>query len=94
MIEAMACGTPVIATNWGSVPEIIEEGVTGCIIDSERAAVAAIERAAALNRFGIRREFERRFSSIAMANNYLRLYRRLASAGADADPDEEQKSVG
>jgi len=85
MIEAMACGTPVIATGCGSVPEIVEDGVTGCIVSSESAAVAAIERAAGLNRFGVRREFERRFSSLGMANNYLRLYRRLASGAAATD---------
>ena len=91
MIESMACGTPVIATARGSAPEIVEDGVTGCFIDSESAAVAAIERAAGLNRFRIRREFERRFSSIAMANNYLRLYHRLAGGAAVA---EELRSVG
>ena len=85
MIEAMACGTPVIATDCGSVSEIVEDGVTGCIVSSESAAIAAIECAAGLNRFRIRHEFERRFSSIAMANNYLRLYRQLASGAAAFD---------
>lgn len=80
MIEAMACGTPVIAWNCGSVPEILEDGVTGYIVTSEDEAVAAIERAAMLNRFRIRHVFEKRFSAATMANNYLKLYRRLCGS--------------
>ena len=78
MIEAMACGTPVIAFNSGSVPEIIEDGLTGFIVENEVAAVAAIERAARLPRGRIRRRFEQRFTSRRMAEDYLRVYDELA----------------
>lgn len=88
MIEAMACGTPVIAWNMGSVPEIVEDGVTGRIVASESEAIGAVQTVAALDRCRIRREFERRFSSTIMANNYLRLYRRLAGAEKQAELDE------
>jgi glycosyltransferase involved in cell wall biosynthesis len=83
MIEAMACGTPVIAWRSGSVPEVIEDGVTGFIVDSEEEAVAAIGKVGRLDRQEIRRVFERRFTAKVMAGNYLHLYRRLL-AGADA----------
>jgi len=78
MIEAMACGTPVIAFNHGSVPEIIEDGLTGCIVENEAAAVAAIERAARLPRGPIRQRFEQRFTARRMAEDYLRVYDELA----------------
>jgi glycosyltransferase involved in cell wall biosynthesis len=78
MIEAMACGTPVIAFNHGSVPEILEEGLTGCIVENEAAAVAAIERAARLPRGPIRQRFEQRFTARRMAEDYLRVYDELA----------------
>jgi len=78
MIEAMACGTPVIAFNRGSVPEIIEDGLTGCIVENEPAAVAAIERAARLPRGPIRQRFEQRFTARRMAEDYLRVYDELA----------------
>jgi glycosyltransferase involved in cell wall biosynthesis len=78
MIEAMACGTPVIAFNRGSVPEIIEDGLTGYIVDNEPAAVAAIERAARLPRGPIRQRFEQRFTAHRMAEDYLRVYDELA----------------
>jgi glycosyltransferase involved in cell wall biosynthesis len=78
MIEAMACGTPVIAWNCGSVPEILRDGVTGRVVGSEDEAIKAVEPVAALDRHRIRLEFQSRFSSTAMARNYLRVYRRLA----------------
>ena len=77
MIEAMACGTPVIAWPCGAVPEIIDEGVTGRLVDSQVEAVAAVAEVAAYDRARIRETFERRFSSQAMARNYLALYERL-----------------
>ena len=80
MIEAMACGTPVIAFNRGSVPEIIEDGVTGCIVEDEQGAIAAVPRAMALDRARIRRRFEERFTSRRMAEDYLAVYRQLAQA--------------
>jgi glycosyltransferase involved in cell wall biosynthesis len=77
MIEAMACGTPVLAWNCGSVPEIIDEGVTGFILDSESQALRAIDRAAGLDRKLIRNVFERRFTARAMAEAYVKVYEQL-----------------
>ncbi|WP_024891481.1 glycosyltransferase family 4 protein [Luteimonas huabeiensis] len=77
MIEAMACGTPVIAWDCGSVREVIEDGITGFIVDSEEAAAAAVERAATLDRGAIRRRFEARFGARVMAEHYLDVYRQL-----------------
>jgi glycosyltransferase involved in cell wall biosynthesis len=77
MIEAMACGTPVIAFNRGSVPEVIEDGRTGFIVEDEDGAVAAVERLAELSRAGIRRRFEQRFTATRMAQDYLAVYRSL-----------------
>ncbi|MCS6876822.1 MAG: glycosyltransferase family 4 protein [Geminicoccaceae bacterium] len=81
MIEAMACGTPVIAWNHGSVPEVIEPGVTGFIVESEEEATEAVARCRELDRARIRARFEERFSAERMARDYLALYRRLARAG-------------
>ncbi len=78
MIEAMACGTPVIAYDYGSVPEIIEDGVTGFIVHDEAAAAAAVQRTDRLSRWQIRREFERRFTARRMAEDYLSIYESLA----------------
>ncbi len=78
MIEAMACGTPVIAMRRGSVPEIIEDGVTGFVVDNEEQALAAIDRLGTIDRRRVRKEFERRFSVHRMANDYLQLYKMLA----------------
>jgi glycosyltransferase involved in cell wall biosynthesis len=74
MIEAMACGTPVIAYDCGSVTEVIEPGLTGFIVSDMEAALAAVERAPGLSRSAIRRRFEERFSATAMARRYLELY--------------------
>ena len=80
MIEAMACGTPVIAYNRGSVPEIIEDGLTGFVVEDETSAVAAVGRLSALSRTEIRKVFERRFTSRRMALDYLAAYRGLMEA--------------
>jgi len=77
MIEAMACGTPVIAWNNGSVPEVIEHGLTGFIVNSEAEARDAVLRLPELDRHAIRARFEERFSAIAMARRYLEIYDRL-----------------
>jgi glycosyltransferase involved in cell wall biosynthesis len=74
MIEAMACGTPVIGWNSGSVPEVVDHGETGFIVDSIDEAVAALQRIDTLDRQRVRATFERRFSAKTMAMNYLRLY--------------------
>jgi len=74
MIEAMANGTPVVALRRGSVPEVIDEGLTGFVVDSVDRAVAAVPRAAALDRSGIRRCFEERSSVQRMARDYIEIY--------------------
>jgi glycosyltransferase involved in cell wall biosynthesis len=80
MIEAMACGTPVIAWANGSVPEVLDHGVTGFIVKSEEEAAFAISRLDQLDRNLIRREFKRRFSVGVMTQNYVRLYKGLLGA--------------
>ncbi|HLI12569.1 MAG TPA: glycosyltransferase family 4 protein [Alphaproteobacteria bacterium] len=77
MIEAMACGTPVIAFNRGSVPEVIEDGLTGFVVENVAEAVAAVPRLAQLSRAAIRRRFEERFTARRMAEDYLEIYREL-----------------
>src|SRR5438552_8891490 len=77
LIEAMACGTPVIAFNRGSVPEIVEHGLTGFIVEGEEEAVAAADKLSRLSRGAIRRRFEERFTARRMAREYLVVYRSL-----------------
>lgn len=77
MIEAMACGTPVIAFRRGSVPEIIEDGATGFIVDSVEQAVSAVRRLGSLRRTACRRAFERRFTVCRMAMDYVAEYVQL-----------------
>jgi len=79
MIEAMSCGTPVIAYPYGSAPEVVEDGVTGYLVDDVAGAVAAVSRLGALDRAAIRRRFEKRFSAHAMAKAYVSLYAQLAA---------------
>ena len=83
MIEAMACGTPVVAWNQGSVPEVVDDGVTGRVVDSHQAAVAAVAEVAGFDRRQVRAVFERRFSAEAMARAYEALYRQLCASDAD-----------
>ncbi len=71
MIEAMACGTPVIAFNRGSVPEIVEDGVSGFIVEDETGAIAAVSRLAELSRDTVRARFDARFTAQRMAEDYL-----------------------
>jgi glycosyltransferase involved in cell wall biosynthesis len=80
MIEAMACGTPVIAYNRGSVPEIIDDGVTGFIVEDETSAAAAVGRLLGLDRRAVRARFEARFTARRMATDYLATYRELIDA--------------
>ena len=75
MIEAMACGTPVVAFARGSVPEVVDSGITGYIVSSIEEAVACVERARGLDRRECRRQFERRFSAARMAREYCSIYR-------------------
>lgn len=79
MIEAMACGTPVVAFNRGSVPEVVDDGVTGFIVEDETGAVAAVRRLASLSRERVRRRFEERFTARRMAEDYLAIYRSLGA---------------
>jgi glycosyltransferase involved in cell wall biosynthesis len=78
MIEAMACGTPVIAFNRGSVPEVISHGVTGYIVDDVTGAVDAVTRLDMLSRTAIRAAFAHRFTARAMAQHYMNIYTALA----------------
>jgi len=86
MIEALACGTPVIAYRAGSIPEIIEEGKTGYIVETLDQAVSAVRRIDALDRRTCRRVFEQRFSAGRMCTDYLAIYRRLCDHGPDLTP--------
>ncbi|WP_404400492.1 glycosyltransferase family 4 protein [Pelagibacterium halotolerans] len=86
MIEAMACGTPVIAFGCGSVPEVIDHGVSGFIVQSVDEAVECVERARRLDRRLVRATFEARFSAARMASDYLAIYeRRLISQAANGN---------
>ena len=78
MIEAMACGTPVIAYPLGSVPEVVQEGVTGFIVPDLESAVRAVERIGEIDRRKCRGHFEQHFDAERMAQNYLKIYQRLA----------------
>ncbi|HUZ31698.1 MAG TPA: glycosyltransferase family 4 protein [Xanthobacteraceae bacterium] len=82
MIEAMACGTPVIAFNCGSVPEIIDDGVSGFIVEDETGAIAAMKRISTLSRQKVRMRFEQRFTARRMAEEYLAVYRGLVEQAA------------
>ena len=84
MIEAMACGTPVIAFNRGSVPEIVEHGVSGFVVEDETGAMSAVSRLGELSRDTVRARFDARFTARRMAEDYLSIYRSLAG---------EQRSV-
>jgi glycosyltransferase involved in cell wall biosynthesis len=77
MIEAMACGTPVLAFRRGSVPEIVENGVTGQIVDTEEEAIRKLPQVLSLDRRAVRRRFEERFSATRMAKDYVHVYRSL-----------------
>jgi glycosyltransferase involved in cell wall biosynthesis len=80
MIEAMACGTPVIAYRRGSVPEIVEENVSGFVVDTIEEAITAVRRIGDLDRVRVRAEFERRFTAERMAYDYVRIYQQLLAA--------------
>ena len=80
MIEALACGTPVIAWRHGAVPEVIDDGVTGFVVDSLEQAIAAAGNIGTISRQRCRETFERRFSARVMARAYLDVYRELIAA--------------
>ena len=84
MIEAMACGTPIIARVRGSVPEIMEEGQTGFVVKDIAGAVRAVKNLNRLSRRRCREVFEERFTATRMATDYLDVYERLIAAAATA----------
>jgi len=84
MIEAMACGTPVIAFKAGSVPEVMEDGLTGFVVDDIEGAVAAVDKLDRLFRPAIRARFQERFSAGAMARDYMKIYQQLAASDGAA----------
>jgi glycosyltransferase involved in cell wall biosynthesis len=77
MIEAMACGCPVIAFRMGSVAEIIEDGVTGFVVDTEEEAIEALQKVGSIDRKLVRQRFEERFTSTTMVKKYLDVYERV-----------------
>ena len=87
MIEAMACGTPVLAFRCGSVPEIIDPGVTGLIVDSMDEAIRVMPQVLALDRRAVRQKFEQRFSASRMAKDYVQVYRSLIKQQALPERD-------
>jgi glycosyltransferase involved in cell wall biosynthesis len=82
MIEALACGTPVIAYARGAVPEVLETGVTGWIVAGIEEAVQAVAQVPALSRARCRQVFEERFSACRMAQDYLQIYKTLLGGQA------------
>jgi len=82
LIESMLCGTPVAAIQLGAVPEIVEEGVTGCTVEAMPGFTDTVQRAMALDRRIVRREAEARFSAEAMARAYARVYEQSALGSA------------
>jgi glycosyltransferase involved in cell wall biosynthesis len=83
MIEAMACGTPVIAWDNGSVREVIDDGISGFVVNSIDEAVAAVARLDSIDRRAVRATFERRFSAMTMARRYAELYARVQATKAE-----------
>jgi glycosyltransferase involved in cell wall biosynthesis len=80
MIEAMACGTPVLAFRCGSVSEVVEDGLTGAIVETMEEAIAALPHVIALDRNKVRQRFEQRFSATRMATDYVGIYRSLLTS--------------
>jgi len=92
MIEAMACGTPVIGFRKGSVPEVVTDGVTGFVVDSVEEAVRAVQRVPSLSRAACRNTFEERYDVARMTQGYLDVYRKLAHHGYESAPLQNPKS--
>jgi glycosyltransferase involved in cell wall biosynthesis len=82
MIEAMACGTPIIAHERGSVPEVMEHGVTGFVVRDVDDAMKAVRRVAEVDRDGCRQVFKKRFTASRMADNYMEVYERMVRGTA------------
>jgi len=94
MIEAMACGTPVIAFSHGSVPEVVDDGISGYIVDDIAGAVAAVGELDALDRRRVREQFEERFSAERMALDYISIYRGIASSDFKEPPLRLRRLAG
>jgi glycosyltransferase involved in cell wall biosynthesis len=92
MIEAMACGTPVLAFRCGSVPEIVDENVTGAIVGTVEEAIAALPRVMALDRSAVRRRFEQRFTAPRMAHDYVNAYQKLLSSAEWSSGQSPEKA--
>jgi glycosyltransferase involved in cell wall biosynthesis len=93
MIEAMACGTPVLAFRCGSAVEVIDDGVTGIVVDTIEQAVGALPRVLALDRRAVRRRFDERFSATRMARDYVAVYQRLLKSRAVEPLAEEDVPI-
>jgi glycosyltransferase involved in cell wall biosynthesis len=93
MIEAMACGTPVIAWNRGSVPEVVDPGVTGFVVSSLEEAVSAVSLIGNLDRRRIRDVFDQRFTAERMARDYVAIYRRLLEGGTRLQREAARQPV-
>ena len=91
MIEAMACGTPVLAFRCGSVPEIVDDGVTGAIVETMDEAIAALPCVIALDRKKVRQRFEQRFSATRMAKDYVDVYRSLLESSKSIDAGQQRR---
>jgi glycosyltransferase involved in cell wall biosynthesis len=94
MIEAMACGTPVIAYPQGSVPEVIEDGLTGFIVQDADDAAKAVQKVGSFDRAACRRRFEERFSASLMSSHYLRLYETLVGSQGEPTPASSGVPIG
>jgi glycosyltransferase involved in cell wall biosynthesis len=77
MIEAMACGTPVLAFRQGSVPEVVDGGITGIVVETIEQAIAAVPRLVEFDRAKVRLRFEQRFTASRMAQDYVNLYKSV-----------------
>jgi len=93
MIEAMACGTPVLAFRHGSVPEVIDEGITGHIVVGMDEAIRKIGSVLALDRGRVRRRFEQRFSAQRMVRDYVRIYEKLMGSAVRRGGEQAQPMV-
>jgi glycosyltransferase involved in cell wall biosynthesis len=97
MIEAMACGTPVIAYRSGGVPEVMEQGQTGFIVEGLEDAVEAVQRVPELSRKRCREVFEKRFAATRMAHDYVQVFERLIKRKQNAEsfrPSESAATAG
>jgi glycosyltransferase involved in cell wall biosynthesis len=88
MIEAMACGTPVLAFRCGSIPEVIEDGITGKVVDNEQDAIAALPGLLSYDRRAVRQRFEERFIATRMAKEYVSIYRKSLTKRTTSDKEE------